>query len=142
MTTATTATMRRGRGYSLIEVMVAAALFAVGIAAILTAFGSLSGLIEHQRRLGTAALIAQSTVQELQSRPATHADLAAGRHTPLVVDADGRVVGGTIARTDRYRVEWTVRPDVPVTGSREVVVVVVWTEGAGQRSFSLVVYRS
>lgn len=120
---------------SLIEVMVAAALFGMGMAAILTAFSNYPRLMDHQRRLLDAAFVAQSTSQRLQGLKRNHPDLTVGSHT-----------GGTVnehaipAADGRYAVTWVVTNDIPIAGTIEVRVNVAYQTFAAQ-NLELVVYR-
>lgn len=118
------------RGMSLIEVMVAGALLAIGMTAILSSFSTYSKLIAHQRMLMDAAFVAQSELQRLQSLKPAHTDLTPGVHGTLTVDANNQ-----LAANGRYALKWTVTKQKPTPRSTEIRVVVTFE---GDRQFELV----
>lgn len=66
------------RAFSLIEVMSAAAILGVGLAATFTAFGTGSQLFEHQRHTSHAIHLSEAKLEELLMRAATDTELGVG----------------------------------------------------------------
>ena len=130
---------RRPRGFSMIEVIIAAALLAVGVAGILSAYSTATHLDNHQHRVSSALHVAEAVVEELLLLQQTDADLTAGSHGPRGFDVDGNRVAGT----GFYSVTWAVSAG-PHPRARRLEVKVTWTDqlGTTPRTLSLVTHRS
>ena len=125
------------RAFSLIEVMMAASILAVGAAAVLGAYSTTMGLIEHQRRLAAAVNVTQSKLEDLLVAGSGSALLANGG--PEVVDALGRTP--LLGATDTYAVRWEITPGVPASGYLQIVVETSWVESSGPRFTRFAAYR-
>ena len=125
------------RGFSLIEVTMAAAILSVGAAAVLGAYSTTMGLIEHQRRLAAAVNVTQSKLEDLLVARATSPLLNPGGNGPDIVDALGRSPVGS----DTYEVRWTVSTGVPAAGYLQIVVETTWVETRGTRFTRFAAYR-
>ena len=131
-------TRTRTRGFSLIEVTMAAAILSVGAAAVLGAYSTTMGLIEHQRRLSAAVNVTQSKLEDLLVASSTSPLLAPGANGPDIVDALGRApIGG-----ETYEVRWTIETGVPSPGYISVVVETTWAETRGPRFTRFAAYRA
>lgn len=127
------------RAFSLIEVMIAASILAVGATAVLSAFRMTEGMIEHQRRLSAAVNVSQSKLETLLAADAaTSAALAQGAHGPDVVDVYGRL---SAPGAESYSVDWTVTSGAPSTGYMLIVVQTTWTETRGIHFTKFAAYR-
>lgn len=139
------------RGFSLIEVMAAVAIFGVGLAAIFTAFGSSSQQLEHQRHMTQSIHLTEAKLEEILLWSSGDAQLAVGGpYGPVWFDADGRASAGCPAGTSglptntpacRYRVTWTVEA-AGIDKVRLVTVTTAWNERGALRSTSFSTQRN
>lgn len=97
--------MRTARAFSLIEVLIAGAMFAVGTAGILSAWVTLNGIIDTQRRSADAVVVAEDVLDALRLQPRGGPALRAGTHNRFF--ARDRVET-EVAVPDGYVVSWTV----------------------------------
>lgn len=125
----------RQRGMSLIEVMMAGALLAVGAAATFSAWSTVTGIMEHQRRLTDATGVTRSQLEWLLSLPAGDPGLASGTRQLGAVNVFGS------PDPNGYRVDHAVVGNKPGPGFIELTVVVRWTEKFGERQTTLTTYR-
>lgn len=127
-------TMRSSSGFSLIEVLVAMALFAIGVLALAQMqIVSMSGNTASRRITG-AATLAESKLEELKSLSYSNADLTdkdadgdAGYGTAGLDDEDGDADGsetGVTIMGQSYDVFWNIAADSPVSGCKTVRVIV------------------
>ena len=117
-------------GFTLIEIVVALAFFAIGMLAIASIQVSATTGNARSRFATEAATLAQDQVERLMlldydpSAPAPEFDAA---------NNGSRAYGD---QTGRYLVDWTVSaPDTPVNNSVSVMVSVNWTEGGKARAY-------
>jgi prepilin-type N-terminal cleavage/methylation domain-containing protein len=125
------------RAFSLVEVMVACAVFGAGLAAVFTVFNTASSLFEHQRHTTYAIHLSEAWIEELLMRPSADTELTPGPlHGPAWYDRNGFanpacpdiVVGPPVSTpTCRYRVTWRTAPSV-VPGVRHLTVTTHWLE--------------
>jgi len=123
-------TINNSNGFTLIEIVVALAIFSIGILAIASI--QVSATTGNARsRFGTeAATLAQDQVERLMlldydpSIPAPEFDAA---------NNGSRAYGD---QTGRYIVDWTVSaPDTPVNNSVSITVSVNWNESGKARAY-------
>ena len=136
----TTSAPRTARhGFTLIEVLVAGAIFVIGTAAVLSSWRSVLVSIEQQRRSADAVAVAEDVLDDLRLRLRDSADLTPGNHTRFF-DDDRRDVA--VEDAGGYRVDWTVHDSNGET-FRRIEVVVGW-HGSDQRShvISFVTFRA
>ncbi len=131
--------MKAPKAFSLIEVMSAAAILAVGLVATFTAFNSGAALFEHQRHTTNGIHLSEAKLEELLIRLASDTELVVGTpFGPEWYDKEGiasppgcptgiAAVPESTASC-RYRVTWqsSVLPDVP--SIRVVTVTTAWNE--------------
>lgn len=127
------------KGFSLIEVTIAAAILAVGATGVLAAYSTTMGLIEHQRRLSAAVNVTASKLEEILIASGSSALLTAGTNGPEIVDGLGRPP--PIGALDTYEVRWTITNDVPAPGYLEVMIETRWQESRGARFTRFAAYR-
>jgi len=128
---------RRQRGMTLIEVMVAAAIFAVGVSGILSAVGSYMQVIEHERRLGDAWRILQAEAGHLRTLP----DSAPEWTSPSTSSVDSFGLLAASPATTKFKVERTPAADTPHAGARQLKIVLRWQERVLERAVTLVIHR-
>ncbi len=140
------------RAFSLIEVMAASAIFAAGLAAIFTAFGTSTTLFEHQRHMTHGIHLTEGKLEELLLRVSSDSELAAGavfgpewfdaRAFPAPAGCPNATAGDPPATAGcRYRVTWSSSPS-GVRGVRVTTVTTSWRERGGTRSTSFSTQRN
>ncbi len=95
----------RNRGFSLIEVMIAGAMFAVGTAGILSAWFTLNGAIDTQRRSADALVVADDVLDSLRLQPRGGRHLTLGQHVSFFGRDRSEL---EVAATDGFTVRWLV----------------------------------
>jgi type IV pilus assembly protein PilV len=135
------------QGYTLIEVMIAIAIFSIGFLAVgsmqLTAMRT--GV--NSRSQTTVLSIAKDRAEELEVLPYTHADLAGSAapgttHAPTA-DGDGidndenGIIDDETAGTGHVSIRWIIIDDQPITGAKSIRVIVDRTGGRDDRSATL-----
>jgi type IV pilus modification protein PilV len=94
------------RGYSLIEVLIAMAIFSIGILAVAALQISSTGSNSAARKITDATCYAEDRLETLMSLPWADADLVAGTHT--------------VATADGYTIEWIVTDaDLDANGTND-----------------------
>ena len=123
----------KGRGFTLLEVMVAGALFLIGTSAVLSAWRSVTSLMELQRRSADAVAVADDTLDDLRLRQRDSADLNVGNHVRFF-DVARRPVPAAVV--DGYTVQWVVEDSQGLT-FRRLDVTVLW-QGFDRRPHQIV----
>ncbi len=141
------------RGFTLLEVMAAGAILAIGLAASLSAYGTGMVLFEHQRHTTHGLHLAEGKLEELLLRPSSDLELQVGTtFGPEWFDANGFATLGTvcspatsgvppIANGCRYRVTWQVTAGL-VPRIRVVTVTTALNERDQQHTMSLSTQRN
>ena len=134
------------QGFTLIEVLMAMAIFSIGILAVFSMQISAITSNSRARNSTTVLTIAKDRVEELIELPYDHADLAGAPapgslHAPTAGadlidnDEDGQIdeagEGGQISIT------WTVIEDQPLPGAKSVSVTAVRSVSGRQRAATL-----
>jgi type II secretory pathway component PulJ len=144
-TTATTSRQRRraAAGFSLLEVLIAGALLAIGVAATLAAFDGVRGVVVRNRHMTQALHAAESVAESMLALDASHEALSAGAHsgTPRRFDAVGQEVAASDTTRGIYAVDWNVQPNVPVDGIRRITLTVRWNALVGDGDTQLDIPR-
>ena len=141
-------------GFSLIEVMAAGSLFAVGIAAIFSAFSTGAALYEHQRHTTHGIHLTEARLEEILLWPNGDRQLVTGRvFGPAWFDRNGFASSKTsdcpqtfddlppAASACRYRVTWSTTSG-GVSNIRLVTVTTDWQERGRRRSVSFSTQRN
>lgn len=129
-------TKRSPLGFGLIEVMVSAALLAIGMAGTSSLVANLQDNYKHQRLVSQGLHIAEATMEELLVRYADDSELAAGPHTGSSYGITG-APGGTY-----FAVGWVVTDAVPFAGTREIVVTISWSERGRPKQLAIRTVRT
>lgn len=111
-----------GRGFTLVEAMIALVIFGFFLMAITWHQMNSAHSVAHARHVTDATSLAQSRLEQLVRQPV--ANLASGAHPNNPVSETG-AAGGI------YTQSWAVRADPRVAGVREVVVSVAWADKDG-----------
>jgi type IV pilus assembly protein PilV len=126
---------RRAQGFTLVELMIAMAILAVGMLALgamqlqALRFGS-SG-----KHVSQAALIARDKMEEFQRMPWASVAVTAWT-SPATVDAEVESAGGTVSE-QAYGLSWRVA-DLLANRTRAIDVQVTWDEpGRPGRSYTI-----
>lgn len=124
-------------GFSLIEALVAAGLLAIISLGFALGADRAVRFNVYSRSVTAATTLAQSKVEELNSKVSTDAQLTAGNHADASnpITAEG-AAHGTYTRT------WVVTNNVPASGLKTVKVTVSWTIYASAHSIELVMVHS
>ncbi len=116
---------RSTQGYSLVETMVAMGVLGIGLLAVAQIVPAANrGLTQAQMRTN-AVEAAQSRVDALRTMPYDAAGLTAGTYT----ESDGS-----------YTLSWTITDNLPVVGTKRVIMQASWTAPNGIRSANLITY--
>lgn len=98
-------------GFTLIEVIVALVVFAIGILALGLTVPSATRRIGRAGQQTRASSLAADRAETLLITPYDHDDLLSGTHTDPANPIDGR-----------YYVKWTVTDNQPITACKRIVV--------------------
>jgi prepilin-type N-terminal cleavage/methylation domain-containing protein len=132
--------MKRARqGFSLIEVLIAGAMFSMGTAGILSAWVTLQGLIDTQRRGADAVVVAEDVLDALRLQPRGGRLLLPGNHERYFTRDR---VETEVATSDGFVVAWSVGVVDPDVTYRRVDLAVRWL-GIDRREhrFTFVTFR-
>jgi type II secretory pathway pseudopilin PulG len=131
---------RLGRGFTLIEVMVAGTFFLVSFAGMISGISYATKQYEHQRNLTAAIAVAETVMEQLMLLQQTHDSLSAGNTEVRYYDVDGNEVLST-ASNRLFTGSWSTVGDTPVTGLRQVTLTISWQESSGNKNLSLTSVR-
>lgn len=130
---------RTKRGFTLLEVMVSAAFFLVGIAGITSTISTVFSLSTRNARLTTAFRVAEWQMESLLLRPNSDAEMVVGAtYGPVHYDSDGNASASAV--TNGYRATWAVATG-PTASLRRVTVTVAWGDGSSLRRWSMSTLR-
>lgn len=119
---------------TLIEVMVAGALFGVGVAATATSVNVYMSVLEHERKLAAAWRILQGDAAHVRALPLTSSTWTSPTSAKVNAFGIDDPAGG-------FLLQRTPQADTPFAGARQITLDVSWSEAAGTRSANLVVRR-
>lgn len=115
-----------GRGFTLIEVMVAIALLVIGILGLIATATSVIQGNAISRQMTTAMSLAQERMEILKRQSYTASDLTAGNHND-----PGNPLSAIYTRT------WSVTDNSPAANMKTVQVTVAWTRKGSNHSVNL-----
>lgn len=124
----------RDRGFSIIEVMIAAAVFAIGAAGSLSVLAMAQRQYRHQNQLTQAIHLAEMQME--QTVLLYRDDVVSGG--PRCFTAQGHQMS---CGSHEYAASWFVTSGVPIQGMKQIRVVVSWHEMAATKQVSLLTYR-
>jgi prepilin-type N-terminal cleavage/methylation domain-containing protein len=130
------------KGYTIIEVMIAIAIFSIGILGVWALQHTSTRGNTNARNLTLSAACASDRLEQLIQLPYAHADLAAGTTTPAQ-DADGidNNFNGEIdeaGESGPLRIGWVVTDDAPIQQTKTIRVNVALR----QKTISVTSYRA
>ena len=134
------------QGFTLIEVLIAMAIFAIGILAVGSMQISAISTNAGARNSTTVVTMAKDRAEELTALPYDHADLVGSAdpgtlHTPAASadgidnDEDGQI--DEAGEAGQVSIAWNVIEDQPVANTKSIRITVVRTVGTNQRRASL-----
>ncbi len=134
------------QGFTLIEILIAIAIFAIGILAVGSMQISAMNKTAGARNYTTVVTVAKDRAEELMALPYDDADLDAGEHSVAAGnltqatdridnDEDGQIDEG--GEAGQVSIIWNVDVDQPLTGTKSVRVIVTRTVGTRQKSSTL-----
>ena len=116
MKTTTRPLVRRSRsnaGFSLVEVLIALIVFAIGVLGLALVIPTGTNRVGKAGQQTRASQIAAMRAEQLLTTPYSDSDLDAGTHTDSSNPIDGY-----------YYVEWSVTDDQPITACKRITVTV------------------
>ncbi len=107
--------VRNEHGVSLLEIMVALAIFGIGLVIAVRTLPESNAKTTRSRNLSIAVNLAQEGIEELMGRPFNHADLTAGAHN----DPDNPI-------RNHFTRQWEITDATPVAGMKMISVSVTF----------------
>jgi len=102
--------MKKNQGYTLIEVLIAMAIFAVGFLALASLQIRSISQNASSRMATDATTMAVESMERLISLPYNHAELDQGNNPHSTPTTEG------------YTIEWNIQDDVPITATKTIVI--------------------
>ena len=121
-----TAKSNKDKGFTLLEVLIAISIFAIGILGIasmqITAIDGNASARTHTE----AARWAADRLERLMALPYDHPDLDAANNPHQATEGEGV-----------YNIEWNIADDTPITNTKTIRVIVTWNARGANRSVSM-----
>ncbi len=131
-------------GFTLIEIMIAMAVFAIGILAVGTMQISAVKGNSSASGLTDAIVVAQNQMEELMSLDDndsklkdTDNDGAAGLNDASAGSSDGMAAPYTGSTGISYNIFWNIAVNSTVTNAKQIRVIVQWRQNGNTRSVSI-----
>jgi len=102
--------MKKNQGYTLVEVLIAMAIFAVGFLALASLQIKSISQNASSRMATDATTMAVESMERLISLPYNHAELDQGTNPH------------SMPATEGYAIEWNIQDDVPITATKTIVI--------------------
>jgi type IV pilus assembly protein PilV len=102
--------MKKNQGFTLIEVLIAMAIFAVGFLALASLQIKSISQNASSRMATDATTMAVESMERLISLPYNHAELDQGNNPHSTPTTEG------------YTIEWNIQDDVPITATKTIVI--------------------
>ncbi len=118
---------RHTRGFTLIEVMVALVVFAVGVLSLAMLIPLGTKGISRSGETTRASELSVATMERLLASPYSDTDLSSGTHTD-----------GANPYNGSYFVTWVIEDNQPITDCKRITVRVRWPISASPINVSLV----
>ena len=133
-------------GFTIIEVMIALAIFSVGILAVWALQHTSTKSNTTARNLSIAAVCASDQLERLIELPYSHANLTAETHTPAQttdrIDNNFNGIVDEPGESGPLSVSWVVTDSTPILRSKGITVTVTWNNQLRQRSLSMTSYKA
>jgi type IV pilus modification protein PilV len=101
--------MNKNQGYTIIEVLIAMAIFAVGFLALATLQAKSISQIGSSRMHTEATIMAVESLERLISLPYSHTELDQKNNPQRL-------------KLGAYTIEWNIQDDVPITATKTIVI--------------------
>ena len=102
--------MKKNQGYTLVEVLIAMAIFAVGFLALASLQIKSISQNASSRMATDATTMAVESMERLISLPYNHAELDQGTNPH------------SMPATEGYAIEWNIQDDWPITATKTIVI--------------------
>ena len=102
--------MKKNQGYTLVEVLIAMAIFAVGFLALASLQIRSISQNASSRMYTDATTMAVESMERLISLPYDHAELDQGNNPHSTQTTEG------------YTIEWNIQDNVPMTATKTIVI--------------------
>ncbi|RZB38437.1 MAG: hypothetical protein SRB2_00185 [Desulfobacteraceae bacterium Eth-SRB2] len=112
---------KKDEGFTLIEVLIAISIFAVGLLAVAAMQTSAIRVNSSAGKITTSMTWAQDKIEELMALPYSDHQLEDLGDPPSGTDSQGQVHQAT---SDGYTISWTVTDDNPLPGTKLITVTV------------------
>ena len=118
-------TIQKDQGFTLIEVLIAITIFAVGLLAVAAMQTSAITVNSTAGQITTRMTWAQDKLEELMALPYTDPLLEDLGNPPSGTDSAGNLHQETISDgSDNYIISWAVTDDILITGTKLITVTV------------------
>lgn len=138
--------LKQSQGFTLIEVLIALAIFSIGILGVAAMQTSSTRGNTAAGKVTSNVTWATDRIEELMALPYAHADISAGNHSVAAgnlttatdgIDnnSDGRI--DEAGETGNITIEWTITDDIPMNRTKNIQITVTRTGPGGTRVVTL-----